>query len=320
MGLVELAEIAPSFVCPRCRCPLAEGRGGFRCSSDSCALSAPGSFPRANGWPILVDFEDSILERAELAESATGTGGRLTRWSIDRLPRRLRSSWKPRNRVAEQNMETMLRLLSEPAPSILVVGGGTLGNGVEAIYADPRTRVIAFDIYGSPYVQFVADAHQIPLADESVDAVLVQAVLEHVLDPSGVVEEIHRVLRRDGLVYAETPFMQQVHGGAYDFTRYTRSGHRYLLRAFEEIDAGPVAGPGTQMLWSVDHVVRGLLRSELAGKLARAVFFWLRYVDRLVPSAFAIDNATAYYFLGRRSERELTPGEIVRYYRGAQQR
>jgi hypothetical protein len=57
-----------------------------------------------------------------------------------------------------------------------------------------------------------------------------------------------------------------VHAGPYDFVRYTSSGHRYLFRAFEEIAAGPVAGPGTQLLWSIDHIVRGLLRSELAGK------------------------------------------------------
>jgi SAM-dependent methyltransferase len=167
--------------------------------------------------------------------------------------------------------------------------------------------------------QFVADAHQIPLADGSVDAVVVQAVLEHVLDPVAVVREIHRVLRPDGLVYAETPFLQQVHAGPYDFVRYTSSGHRYLFRAFAEIDAGPVAGPGTQLLWSLDHAVRGVLRSELAGKLTRAPLFWLRYLDRLVPTAFGMDNASAYFFLGRRSETELQPSEMVDYYRGAQQ-
>jgi hypothetical protein len=60
------------------------------------------------------------------------------------------------------------------------------------------------------------------------------------------------------------------------------------------------------------------LRSELAGKLARALFFWLRYLDPLIPTAFAMDNASAYYFLGRRTEREMTSHEIVSYYRGAQ--
>jgi len=201
---------------------------------------------------------------------------------------------------------------------VLVIGGGTVGNGTGELYEDRRARVVAFDIYGSPMTQFIGDAHAIPIATGAVDAVVVQAVLEHVLDPGRVAAEIHRVLRPGGVVYAETPFLQQVHAGPYDFTRFTSSGHRHLFRAFEQIDAGPVAGPGTQVLWSVDHLARGLFRSEIAGKLVRGLCFWLRWLDRLVPRAFAMDGASAYYFLGRRSERELTPREIVEYYQGAQ--
>jgi ubiquinone/menaquinone biosynthesis C-methylase UbiE len=313
MGLLDLADVASVLTCPRCRCRAVADGQGFRCSSESCALNTPGAFPLVDGRPALVDFAHSVLEPHERPASAGGTP-----WSIGRVPRRLRAWAKPRNRVAARNVETLLGLLPGPAPVILVVGGGTVGNGIEEIYDDRRARVIAFDIYASPLVQFIADAHQIPLADESVDAVVVQAVLQQVVDPGRVVGEIHRVLRRDAVVYAETPFLQQVNAGPYDFVRYTSSGHRLLFRAFEEIAAGPVAGPGTQLLWSVDHIVRALLRSEPAGKLARLAFFWLRYLDRLVPTAFAMDDASAYYFLGRRSERELSPREIVAYYRGAQ--
>jgi len=201
---------------------------------------------------------------------------------------------------------------------VLVVGGGRVGNGAGALYAEGRVRVLGFDLYASPLTQFIADAHRIPLADESVDAVVIQAVLEHVLDPEAVVHELQRVLRLGGLVYSETPFLQQVHDGPHDFTRYTSSGHRYLFRAFEEIAAGAVAGPGTQLQWSIDHFVRALLRSELAGKVARGLLFWLRYVDGMVPESSSMDNASAYYFLGRLADRELTPHEILSYYRGNQ--
>jgi SAM-dependent methyltransferase len=323
MGLVDLPSVAPLLVCPRCKCGLVESGRSFRCSSLSCVLQAGDSFPLVGRWPAFVDFQRSILVRRDLVSSSSASeSGPLAgsrRWSIDRLPVWFRSLWTPANRVAKRNVDRLRSLLSGSSPFVLIVGGGTVGNGVEALYADPRLRLIAFDVYGSPVTQFIADAHQIPLADASVDAVIVQAVLEHVLDPGRVVEEIHRVLRDDGIVYAETPFLQQVHAGPYDFNRYTSSGHRYLFRSFDEIAAGPVAGPGTQLLWSVDHLVRGLMRSELPGKLARALFFWLRFLDRLVPTAFATDDATAYYFLGRRAAHELTPGEIVDYYRGAQQ-
>jgi SAM-dependent methyltransferase len=79
--------------------------------------------------------------------------------------------------------------------------------------------------------------------DASFDAVVAQAVLEHVADPARAVAEMHRVLVAGGLVYAEIPFMQQVHEGAYDFRRYTHVGLRRLFRDFDEVAAGPVCGP-----------------------------------------------------------------------------
>jgi SAM-dependent methyltransferase len=264
----------------------------------------------------LIDFEGSVVSRDELHAAAAARA--RTGASIERLPRRLRPLWKPANKVAAQNVQRLLSLLPDSSPLILVIGGGTMGNGLERLYADHDSRLLAFDIYASPLTQFIADAHRIPLANASVDAVIVQAVLEHVLDPTQVVKEIHRVLRPNGLVYAETPFMQQVHAGPYDFVRFTSSGHRYLFRAFDEIAAGPVTGPGTQLLWSVDHLSRGLLRSKLAGRLVRAQFAWLRWLDRFVAPRFAVDSAGACYFLGSRAEHELTPSDIVRYYQGAQ--
>jgi SAM-dependent methyltransferase len=316
MALVLLDEIASVLVCPRCGRPLQREAGVLRCPNDDCDLAGGGGFSDWQGMPVLVDFERSILQREDL-DRRTGVPSRP---SIARLPSPLRPLWKPRNEVAATNVGKLLTQLDGPAPLILVVGGGTIGNGVDALYEDQRVRLIAFDIGPSPVTQFVADAHQIPLADGSVDAVIVQAVLEHVLQPEIVVSEIHRVLRPNGLVYAETPFMQQVHAGPYDFVRYTSSGHRYLFRRFEEVEAGSVAGGGTQLLWSIDHVTRGLLRSQFAGRIARAAFFWLRYLDRVIPSSYNMDNASSYYFLGRRYEGEMITRDIVTYYRGAQRR
>ena len=79
-----------------------------------------------------------------------------------------------------------------------------------------------------------------------------------------------------------------------------------------------MTGPGTQMLWSVDHLVRGLTRSPLAGRAVRGLLIWLRHLDRLVPPSFAEDDAAAVYFLGRKREGEMRAEEIVAYYRGAQ--
>jgi SAM-dependent methyltransferase len=154
------------------------------------------------------------------------------------------------------------------------------------------------------------------LKDASVDAVWIQAVLEHVLEPAAVAAEIHRVLHHAGLVYAETPFMQQVHERAYDFTRFTRSGHRWLFKHFSEIDAGAVTGAGVSLLWSIRYFSRTLGAGDKFSRIVTLPFFWLRFFDRFGRSRARADAAAGVYFLGRRAEQPISPRSMPDYYDG----
>lgn len=316
--LLSTSALAPLLACPRCHTALKANTSGWSCPEPTCALAQRGPFPTIGDWPALVDFEHSLLVEAALQSTAGASA--IRRSHLSGLKKRFKDLLFPPNAVARRNTAAMRETLRPvtPNPTLLVIGGGSIGSGVEALYADESLNLIGFDIYGTPYTQFIADAHQIPLQSESVDAVLIQAVLEHVVQPELVVEEIYRVLKPNGLVYAETPFMQQVHEGPYDFTRFTESGHRYLFRKFERMASGAVAGPGTQLLWTIDHVTRGLFRSARAGKAFRVCFFWVQYLDRIIPPSYSCDDACAVYFLGKKSEHELQPREIVAHYQGAQ--
>lgn len=270
---------------------------------------------RVGRWPVYVDFADSVLDRDRLLVSGAASDVDRSTGRTGRLRRRLRGLAAP-DQVTRRNVDALIAAL--PGPSVLVVGGGEIGLGVERLYDDPAIRLLAFDIYASEYVHFVADAHRIPLPDAAVDGVVVQAVLEHVLDPGRVVEEIHRVLRPGGVVYAETPFLQHVHEGAYDFTRYTESGHRWLFRRFARIDSGVVSGPGVQLIWTIGALVGGVTRSRLLGKVARLAFWWLRLLDTVIPETHRVDGACGVYFLGTRSDQALAPADVAAIYRGAQ--
>jgi SAM-dependent methyltransferase len=319
MSLSTLERLMPRLACPRCRSALARDAQGWSCSNVRCDDGAPRRFPIVSEHPVLVDFSASILDRESL----------VTRSGASAVPRsRLGSklAWSrrlltPPNRAAARHAAAILERLGHRTtpPTLLIVGGGTVGNGAEALYEDAHSvEVVAFDLYASPRTQFIADAHAIPLADGSVDAVWIQAVLEHVLDPARVVTEIERVLRPEGVVYAETPFMQQVHEGPYDFTRFSESGHRWLFRRFECLDSGVVAGPGNQLTWSVAALVAGLFRSRAAGRISRVLTVWAQALDHWIPMSYASDGASCVFFFGRKWERELTPHEIVEFYRGAQ--
>lgn len=319
MPLVTLREVAHLLACPRCGCPLsrAPDTSSLFCTNDECGLARPAAFPvLADRWPVLIDFERSIMTPDQVTQPRP-TPGPTTR-SAAAVRGKARSLVRPVNQVAARNVSRLARLLDGAAPLVLVVGGGSIGNGVDSLYTSERLQLLAFDIVASEHVQLVADAHQIPLLSGCVDAVIVQAVLEHVLNPWQVVEEVHRVLKPDGLVYAETPFMQQVHAGPNDFTRFTDSGHRWLFRRFAEIDRGVVTGPGTALSWSIDHAGRSLARSRTVGRLLRLTLFWVRFLDRFCGTSFATDGACALFFLGRRSESELSPRAIVAEYAGGQ--
>jgi SAM-dependent methyltransferase len=323
MVLAQLQNHAQDLICPRCSCPVTVEDDAVWCTRAACPYSKE-PFPVIAGVPALLDFEHSIVSADQLVRSS-GSAPIPRGMPFSRLKRRLINSVHPPNYQAERNLPRMLGMLRESAdtsrrPVVLVVGGGQVGAGVEALYSTDDVDVLAFDIYRSPITQFIADAHRIPLANESVDGVLIQAVLEHVLEPSLVVQEIHRVLRRSGLVYADTPFLQQVHEGPYDFTRFTDSGHRYLFRNFERIDSGVVAGAGTQLAWSVESFFRSLLRSRTAGGIARLALWWLPRLDRFLDPRHSIDGASSVYFLGRKSDTQLSPRDIIAYYQGAQYR
>jgi len=273
-------------------------------------------FPVIDSVPILIDFENSVVPREGLLDNRASS------------PVKRRMGWKQRLKKSLLRTEgpteaNAVRFLSElkaanACPVVLVIGGGEIGNGAEALYADPDVTILGTDIYKSDLTHFVSDGHQLPLADSSVHGVWIQAVLEHVLTPSDVVAEIYRVLLPGGLVYAETPFMQQVHEGPYDFTRFTPSGHRWLFRRFEEVTSGTTRGPGTALLWSIRYFSASLFRSGKIGLGIAALFFWLKYLDRLMSDRHSYDGPSGSFFMGKKSSRTLTPKEIIAYYRGAQ--
>jgi SAM-dependent methyltransferase len=304
------------FVCPRCHSLVQlEGRQ-WRCTGASCRYAGK-PFPVVSGVPALVDFEHSVLDADQL-RTVEGAS-EVARSSFAGVLRKL---VHPANTTAPTQVARMLTELRAEAagagrhPRVLVVGGGTVGDGLADLYADPTVDLVSFDVYMSLAVQFIGDGHAIALADGSMDGVIVQAVLEHVLEPTVVAAEIERVLRPGGIVYADTPFLQQVHEGPYDFTRFTDSGHRYLFRRFERIDSGAVAGAGTALRWSVDYFVRALTRSVPLGRIVALCFFWLSLLDRVLDPRHSVDAASSVFFLGRKTERSISGADIIDYYQG----
>jgi SAM-dependent methyltransferase len=311
-----LSQIEELLVCPRCRTRLVRNVDDhLSCPNSDCGLEA---FPNVQSQPVLIDFEESIVDRdALLAHLGASEVKRSQDHSSPFSTALQRLGASPVNEVARKFVGD-LKALVGAEPTVLVIGGATIGSGMSDLYQDPDIEVVCFDVYGSAVTQLVADGHQIPLASDSVDAVVIQAVLEHVLDPAKVAAEAHRVLKSGGVVFGNTPFMQQVHEGRFDFTRFTDSGHRYLFRDFDLIDSGVSGGPGTVLLWSIDYFVRAFFRSRRLGYVAHIAFSWLARIDKRLDRSYSLDGASGVYFIGRKSTNTISAAEIRDYYQGAQ--
>lgn len=308
--LVKKQEVIRLLRCPKYGVELAEQGEALLTNDDKDV-----AYKVVSGFPIVVDFERSILNE----EDTENVASVINRPDYQGVSGIIKKILLPPSEETKTNVAHLLAMLhNKNSKRVLVVGGGTPGQSMSPFYEDTEVEVVSFDIYASDTVQFVADAHDIPLPDGEFDLVIIQAILEHVLYPERVVSEIHRLLKDDGVVYAETPFLQNVHEGAYDFTRYTESGHRFLFRNFSLIRSGTTAGTGTQLLWSIEHFVRGLSRSRAVGKVAKLGFFWLQYLDKLIPASHNVDSASGVFFMGMKQDVAIADSEIVAHYGGAQ--
>lgn len=269
-----------------------------------------------NDKPVLIDFETSILNIEDYSK-LKGVS-KIERNEYNNVfKNKLKKLVAPIHKKTKVNFGKIHSILHNlENPLVLIIGGGTIGKGSECLYNDKNLEIVSFDVYDTSNVQFLADAHNIPLESDSIDCVIIQYVLEHVIDPIQVVNEIHRVLKYNGIVYAETPFLEQVHEGPFDFTRFTESGHRFLFRDFKHIDSGVIAGVGTHLLWSIDYFMRAIFRSRRIGKFFKLILFWLQYFDNIVPKTYNIDGADSVYFFGTKSSEKFHTKQMLEYYQG----
>jgi SAM-dependent methyltransferase len=102
----------------------------------------------------------------------------------------------------------------------------------------------------SPLVDYHYDVQDLPTDwAKRFDLVLCNAILEHIPYPQKAIDELYRVLKPGGYVYAELPFWQHYHTGGDstigeeygfggDFWRATVEGMRVWMTEFDEITCG----------------------------------------------------------------------------------
>lgn len=136
-----------------------------------------------------------------------------------------------------------------------------------------------------------ADVTKTPLVEKCVDRIICTEVLEHLPDPQACVDEVYRLLRNDGVVFASTPFFYPVHADPYDFQRFTEDGLRYLFRDFRSVEIQRMGGYAGVLGLLVELGFVGLEENSFKQKFLRWVMKWIsRWLIQIDLATFETEN------------------------------
>lgn len=183
-----------------------------------------------------------------------------------------------------------------PEKIVLNIGGGPTRE-------DKNVLNLNIDLFNN--VEIVADAHNLPFNSDSMDSVMIAAVLEHVQNPDRVVEETYRVLKKGGFIYAETPFLQHFHGYPNHFQNYTLIGHDYLFRKFKKIESGPTTGSFSTIAILILNLFEDLIENKYIRKvvlfIVASILYPFKFLDYFVKNNKNVYKLTnGVYFLGQK--------------------
>jgi SAM-dependent methyltransferase len=214
------------------------------------------------------------------------------------------------NTIPASVLEQIRHSLFRPDTLVLNIGaGGISGCGKRLWKSDglESCEVIHMDIGIGDTINVQGDAHRLPFNDGSVDAVVMQAVLEHLHSPELSINEAWRILRPGGYLYIEMPFLQGYHADPHDYQRYTLNGLRERLKMFTEVMSGVSVGPFCTLVWYLRDALSSCFSNTVLYATSRLLVGWLtspvRYLDYLVRNnRVAIRLANEYYYLCKKPE------------------
>jgi SAM-dependent methyltransferase len=150
-------------------------------------------------------------------------------------------------------------------------------------------------------IDIVSPLHEIPMEDGFFDAILCNAVLEHVANPEEVMAEFARVAKPGALLYLCVPFMQPEHLDPTDFQRYTIDGLKLLAErhGFEVREAGGVHNVYVTLGWILREWLMASDRPHFRA-LRQVLFPWLARKAR-TSSMYVNSLASAYRVIAVRS-------------------
>lgn len=148
---------------------------------------------------------------------------------------------------------------------------------------------------------YCCDAENIPLKDQSIDTIIMTELLEYTPHPDKVINEVYRVLRKNGHLLISTPLLNPVHGDYWvDRMRYTAVSLKEMSeRAGFEVQSIEPMGSVGAVIYDILRVASGYASRGNRRSISSLLLPFFRPIFQLLERFFPYqkDFINTGYFL-----------------------
>lgn len=196
---------------------------------------------------------------------------KIKRHSINLIP--------PVSRILLEKEFSKITKVKKNWGCILEIGPKTLGTKQNIEY----TKYQSLDISTSHHVDINADIHDSGIDTETYDTIFAKEVLEHLYNPQKAINELYRILKKNGTLIFSTRFIYPYHEEPFDYFRFTKYGLRELLKDFDEIT---IISQGSWLINLWDMFTHSFFLFPL--RIFNFIFVPFNYKKSIFPSGFVV--------------------------------
>lgn len=197
--------------------------------------------------------------------------------------------------LSEQIKRTIDKEIRNKKVRILDVGCGN--KPYYPFFESVATSYTGLDICTGEKVDIVSSAEKIPFKKNSFDVVVCFQVLEHIENPEKAISEMHRVLKKGGILMLSTHGNMHVHGVPNDYWRWTRYGLQKIFKRFDDVQVLDNCDPGMSLFQIINLYVQRLNVFHLMTPVIVFNNIVGRVADTILPHSVTRDLFVINYFV-----------------------
>lgn len=140
-----------------------------------------------------------------------------------------RLSYSIRRYYVDEFYERNIRMFPKSV-NILDIGGKKVRTRGQFDIEKHLMNVMYANIDSSTNPDYLCDGSNIPVKNNSFNVVICSEMLEHVREPTLILNEAYRILKPGGVLLICVPFLIGIHTDPYDYGRYTDYYWRTVLK------------------------------------------------------------------------------------------